>query len=189
MLTIQEKDVYEFFQQYDIVSKYYFCIPTYVLKLVKINTDDAGAKLFKVLTVDFMDSRPGVRNTILNTFKNLESASNYFTAIGGFIIGIVMLVFTIIWCISWVLLLFSSNDYVLIEVLSIKIQYSAVTGLGLIILMFITICIMRTATKAIREFTYSLNKETMDKLLIAKVDKYEELKFQIDREIFKVLDI
>ncbi len=167
--VLKKGDVYDFFKYNQLISKYYQVIPTYVLKLVKDNTDESKEKLYRMLCVDFIDNRPSHTNSMLNSLNIIQRVADYFVLLGS-IVGMTLVIFST----TCVVLRFIINIYEFI--IGVKSIYRVLgeTIILVSIIMVIYVGIKFVVAK-IRDHTYSLNKNNTNKLIHEKLKQYKNL--------------
>lgn len=167
---INKKGVYDFFIEKEIIPNHFEVIPTYIYKLVKDNTNEAEEMLRKIMIVDFVDNRPSKTNSIFKSTMIMIDIGDY--------IAFLLLLF--IFPTTVVLALIAGVGLIL-QLLAMPNTSALLLGqiikeiVFIILLIGVMMFALKIGMSSIKEYTYSLSKKNVEKMIDSKLKKYNNL--------------
>ena len=167
---INKKGVYDFFIEKEIIPNHFEVIPTYIYKLVKDNTNEAEEMLRKIMIVDFVDNRPSKTNSFFKSTMIMTDIGDYIAFLLLLFIFPITVVLALIAGVELILqLLAMPNTSVLLLGQIIQKIVFIVSLIG--VMMFV----LKIGMSSIKEYTYSLSKKNVEKIIDSKLKKYNSL--------------
>lgn len=173
---IKNKNTYDFFREDQLISKYFQVLPTYIHKLVKDDSEDSEDKLYKIMCVDFSENRPSKNNSIMKSIKSIMNVGDYIVFLIFMIIipAITMLVFIAAVQSSINLIHTSINGIKsTVNIGGMLINQHFFNFAFLILGVIAIFIILKLVISTMKEHTYSLNKNNVNKVINNKLKQYK----------------